>query len=561
MRATGPRTAITCLLLASAACGPPSGPPDLVLVGGRVFTADTARPWAEAVAIRGDRIAAVGRDAEVRRLAGPDTRVLDLGGRVVVPGLTDAHVHPRPSAPGRRLAFEAAPVPNPSRDELAARLRGAVAEAGPGEWVEGEIGEAVLDDSAVDRDWLDRLAPRHPVQLSHYAGHGLILNSAALRELGITEETRDPPGGSWGRAPDTGRLDGRAYEYAIWNEWASRLREVPTDTAAAAFRAFGERAARWGITSAHTMGTFLPLGRLLEALAAADAPIRFTIYRLHLPRRDVAEAWEAPVPEPASSRIRVAGMKWILDGAPPDRGAALRDPYADRPGWRGRVDFPPEDIRRILARALESDERLALHISGDSTAALVLRLMRKMAPAERWRAERVRFEHGDGLAPDLLPLADSLGVVLVQNPLHLASPVVPARYGPERMGQAQPLRSALAAGIPLALGSDEAGGPAENPWLNVLMAVTDPNRPSEALTREQAILAYTRGGAFAEGREAERGTIAPGMLADLAVLSADPFEVPAPQLPGVESILTLVGGQGVWDAGVLGPVARPAVGQ
>lgn len=165
-----------------------------------------------------------------------------------------------------------------------------------------------------------------------------------------------------------------------------------------------------------------------------------------------------------------------------------------------------------------------------------------------WAGKRVRFEHGDGLFSDLIPRAKEMGIVVIQNPTHFNVAVL---FGatPLKFQQAQPLRSLLAAGIPVALGSD---GPM-NPYLNIMLACIDPSNPGEAITREQAVIAYTLTSAYAEFQEKEKGSLEPGKLADLAVLSQDIFSVPFPDLPKTESVLTLVGGKVAYDAKVISP--------
>jgi predicted amidohydrolase YtcJ len=527
--------------------------PDLILIHGKVFTADSNKPWGEAVAIRGDKIEAVGSNSVIRQLAGTNTKIINLKGHVLVPGLTDAHVHPIPNDGSIHIVYNKNVGVNPTKKELKAALKQSLKKASPGQIIEGGFGFTIMDDSTISRSWLDMLVPDNPLFLWHFTGHGLIVNTAGLRYAGIPHKAEDPPGGWYGRVSGSRKLNGHIYEYGIWDTDKAILTKVPFDTLVSYYHHFAENMAKWGITTVQTMGTNLPIKRLVSALDASHTPIRFSIYERYLPKKDVAEEWAQPQPVPSSPMVRIAGMKWILDGTPPDRNAFMRQPYADRPGWRGRLDFSPEDLRRILKHALDNNEQVAFHTVGDSTASVVFHLMESLAPAATWRAKRVvRIEHGDGLAPDLLIEGKRLGIMLIQNPLHFTHPkILKERYGPARMKWAQPLRSALDAGIPLALGSDMLNGPTLNPWLNIMLAVKDPAHPREALTRKQALLAYTSGGAYVGREENIRGKIAPGMLADLAVLSENPFTISLNQMPGIKSILTLVDGKVVIDAGVL----------
>lgn len=532
---------------------PDAGPPDLILINGKVFTADPGKPSAQAVAIRGDRIEAVGSDAEIEHLAGAKTRRVDLKSHVLLPGLTDAHVHPAPDDGGLPLQLDPRAGLDPSVGEVERALKAAVAKAPNGKLIEGMIGPTVLDARTADGAWLDRLAPHNPVLLWGFTGHGLIANTAALRYVGIPAKAPNPPGGAYGRIGDTQRLDGRIYEYGIWNVDRALFAKLPLSALVDAYRQFAMQKAAWGITTVQTMGTDVPIDRLVDALDRAEPPIRFEIYRRYLPKHDVAESWAHALPTPKSSHVQIVGTKWILDGTPIEYGAYMREPYADRPDTRGKLDWSPTDIRRILDHALKTGVPVALHMCGDATAEVVLNQMRSLAPAAVWRKQRlVRIEHGDGLAPDLLKEAVDMGALLIQNPNHFAFPqMLLERYGQDRMKQMQPLESALKAGVHLALGSDQNMSPASNPWLNIMFAVADPAHPEQALTRTQAIMAYTAGGAYVSREENTRGKIAPGMLADLAVLSADPFTVPVRQLPGIKSELTLVGGKVVYDSGVL----------
>ena len=239
-------------------------------------------------------------------------------------------------------------------------------------------------------------------------------------------------------------------------------------------------------------------------------------------------------PKKLPPRVRIDGPKWILDGTPIEQNAFQREPYAGRPDWRGRSNYKDAELRDILATALRRPEQLALHVVGDAETDRLFTTMESLGPPEAWRAKRVRVEHGDGIRRDTLAQAVRLGVVVTQNPLHQGPPI------PNAPPSLSMLRSLLSAGVPLALGSD-AGPDEANPFLNIMMASTYRSSPGEALTREQALLAYTAGGAFAERQERYKGRIMTGMAADLAVLSQDVLLVPAQSLPATKSLLTLGG--------------------
>jgi predicted amidohydrolase YtcJ len=290
-------------------------------------------------------------------------------------------------------------------------------------------------------------------------------------------------------------------------------------------------------------------------LAGADSPIRWSVYAWGYPAKSMrVPGLEGARASSARGNVRVAGVKWMLDGTPIERGARLRAPYADKPGWRGVSNFTDAELREILLDALARTNQTALHVVGNAEIERLFAAMEALAPTERWRPKRLRIEHGEGLEPDLIPRAEKLGVIVVQNPLHLeplpaeaGREMMESRMGRQRMATNQPLRSLLAAGVPLALGSD-AGGDAASPYLNMMLATQHRLNPKEALTREQALLAYTSGGAMAEGQESIRGMIKAGMTADMAMLSQDVLTAPLERLPATVSLLTVIGGRVVHEA-------------
>jgi predicted amidohydrolase YtcJ len=515
--------------------------PDLILFDGKIFTSDPASAGAEALAIRGDRIVALGNRAQVLALADAHTRRVDLQGRLVIPGINDAHYHHMPDPRGIPISLD---TQEPTWPQILEAVGAAAKTAPKGEWIFATSGIAVANDPNASRVTLDRVAPANPVIIRSYFGHVFFLNTSAMTALGVSEREPDPVGGRFERFPD-GRIDGRCIEYAVALV-ARRLADKASDAdRERSLRDLAREALGFGITSIQDMST-LRADEYVRMLRAVQVPLRMRVIRwppTDTRGRDLAEGRSLPLHPPGLPLVTVSGTKWMLDGTPLERGAAVRSSYRDRPGWNGTLNFPESEVRAMIGESLRNGDPLLFHVSADRTAEVVLRALETEGPSVDWPSRRVRIEHGDGLQPDLLPAARRLGVVVVQNPSHLMQPdITSARFGTD--SAYFPLASLLRAGIPLALGSD---GPL-NPYLNIMFSILDPVRPSEALTREQAVVAYTRGSAFAEFTEKEKGTLAPGMLADVAVLSQDIFVVPPNELPKTRSLLTVVGGKVVFAA-------------
>lgn len=524
-----------------------AAPPDLVLFNGRVFTSDAAKPNVQAVAIGGQFVIAVGTTDEVRALAGPNTESIDLDGRVVVPGFNDAHFHHMPNPPGIQLKLK---FPEPSWQEVLAALADVVKQAPQESWIFGTVGSDVVNDSDASRAPLDRLAPNNPVLLRSWFGHGHVVNSRGMQKLDIADQEPDPLGGRWVREAGSNRINGKFFEYAGWPLFRKLQESASDEQLVQSLKELGDEAARFGITSIQNM-TYVSLDRYLKLLADARFPVRMRLIRWPATDqngRDKKEGLHVPLHPPGLPLITVSGTKWVLDGTPLERGMAVRGEYRDRPGWSGALNFPETEIEAMLQEAMTRNDQSLLHAPGDKTIDAVFKAMITVDPDEtRWPSRRVRLEHGDGLLLDLIPMARKLGVIVVQNPTHFdpaMNPVI-ARFGPK--SPYLPLRSLLATEIPLAIGSD---GPM-NPGLNIMFAVIHPLSPSEAITPQQAVIAYTRGSAYAEFAEMEKGTLAKGKLADLVVLSQDIFHVPPGDLPNTSSVLTLVDGKIIYDAGML----------
>ena len=517
-------------------------PPDLILLNGKIFTGDSAHPYVQTLAIRGERIVAVGGTKEISALAGPQTKRADLGGRVTIPGINDAHYHCDAEPNAFHLQFHSM---DPTWREVGEQVAAAEAKAPQGALIIGDIGPTALDDPQATGASLDKLAPNHPAMLRTWSRHAAIVNRLALAKLQVKEDEPDPAGGRFLRS-DSGKLTGVAFEYA-----AFRLHQAVTALASEAealqqMRAFFSEATRLGITSVQDMS--LPAGaeRCVDLLEKAPTPIRVRVMRMAATSANGRDTKEGrSLPRNPTPLITVSGTKWVLDGSPIESSAAMRKPYADNSKSSGWLNFSEKEMETMLRESLENDDQLLAHIVGDRTTEAFLTAMEATGGKTVWEKRRVRIEHGDGVMPDLVSRTKDLGVVVVENPTHLTiRELLVKRYSVQRADQMQPLRSLLDAGIPLAFGSD---GP-NNPYLNIMLASIYPGKPKEALTREQAVIAYTLTSAYAEFAEKDKGSLEPGKLADLAVLSQDIFTIPPPDLPKTESVLTLVGGKVVYDA-------------
>ena len=536
-------TFLTVVASASLAPHAQGGATDVVIINARIFTGVTARPWVEALSIRGNRITSLGSTAEVQGRASTTARVIDAGGRLVIPGVNDAHAHPGARPEHTQLEGPSAFVEDPPWTEITRRIKSAMSQARPGGWIVGEIGAAVLEDASVTRFPLDVMTDGHPVMLVAWHGHGTLFNTAALRRLKVSDTEPDPPGGFFRRMPDGKTLNGFAHEYA---EDILRQRlavSAGPDAQVLAYQRFAAEAASFGITSVQAMMTGYPAAQAAPLMVKAKLPIRMRLIDFPL---DSPAAWKGAISGPASgteSMVITSGVKYIVDGTPIERLMFLRQPYTDAPATSGRLNFPEAEVRKPLNAMIAARQQPMFHAVGDAAIDTVLSALESVGEA-RWPAIRPRLEHGDMFEPPHFDRAKQLGLVVVQNPAHfMLGPLVRARIG-DRVNRTTMVKSIVRAGIPFALGSD---GPM-NPFLNIMFATINQVNPAEALTVEEALVAYTRGSAFAEFTETRKGTLAPGMLADLAILSQDIFKIPVPDLPKTTSVLTMVNGRVVHES-------------
>ena len=535
----------TCLLIALPAT---AQTPDLILTNGRIFTSDTAQLYVEALAIRSGRIMAIGKTTTIDKLAGKTTRRLDLGGMLVVPGFNDAHNHLPDGLKATKLALVGM---DPSWAVLLDSLKQLVKRVPEGQWIEGTIGLSIGNSPDATRFALDKIAPKHPVRLLSWWGHVGVFNTLGMHEMGITDTQPDPKGGFYERLPDGKTLTGKGFEKnAYWphTNYAKKVSLRDDQALIGHFRGMTQALLKAGITSYQNMCTGASADDYRKLWKAAGLPFRLRLIRwgdmnidgsLSIPSKEVPKM-TADLP-----LLTVSGTKWLLEGTPLEQGAEQVDAYPNRPGWHGRMNYTIPEIEAMCREAIARKDQLHFHIGGSKAMGKLLDLMAGIKVD--WKALRPRFEHGDEIdyRPEYLEKARQLGVIIVQNPTHFA----PMEGMPvdQATTHGMAMKTLLNKGIPLAIGSD---GPF-NPYLNIMFATTHPRRPGEAISREQAVIAYTRTAAYAEFAEQDKGTLTVGKVADLAVLSQNIFTVPIPKMLQTESVLTMVNGVVVYDAGLL----------
>jgi predicted amidohydrolase YtcJ len=520
-----PRVLSVGAIVLLAACGGTqrgdSRAAELVLIDGAVITMDDARPRARAIAIDGGVIVAVGDD--LTDWIGPKTRVIDLAGRTVTPGLVDAHCH----LYGLGTTLEIVSVRGVgSEAEAAAVVARAATEREPGEWVIGRGWDQNLWGGAFPTHAsLDAAVPDLPVSLRRVDGHALWANAAALAIAGITRDTPDPAGGRIER-DDRGEPTGVLVDNAM--DLVESHFPVPSDAVIERrIRAGAAYALERGITGVHDMGIDDPVAAVYRRLASAgELPLRVNAYTSGDPAVAARLAQSPPTElDDGDARFSMRGVKLYADGALGSRGAALTDEYSDDPGNHGNWVTSPPELRQAILDAAHGGWQVAVHAIGDAAIHAVLDAYAEAdAPALR-----PRIEHVQVIAPADVPRFAQLGVIASMQPSHATSdmPWAEERVGAERIRGGYAWRTLLDAGATLVGGSDfpveEVG-----PLLQIYAAVTrqdaDGNPPggwypAQRMTLDEALRAYTVAPAYAAFVEEHRGRVKVGMAADLTVLS------------------------------------------
>jgi predicted amidohydrolase YtcJ len=552
-----PLMAAACLAGALAVPSAQNAPADLILHNATIYTVDDARPRAEAIAIRGDRIAALGTSAEMLALKGPATRVIDARGAAVIPGLHDSHGHFTglgASLQVLRLRGTA------SWEQIVGMVRRRAAGAKPGEWILGRNWD--------QNDWpekefpvhelLTNAAPNNPVYLTRVDGHAAIANKAAMDAAGLTKDTKDPEGGRIMR-------DAQGNPTGVLVDQAMRLvrEHVPGLTPAQLEEQIllaDAEARKLGLTMVHDAGanteTVDAYKRLIDA-----GKLQTRLYvMLRGPMSMLKPHFDrGPIADYGNHHLAVRAVKISADGALGSRGAALLEPYSDEPGNTGLLVNPPDEVYAQTLAASKAGFQMCVHAIGDRANRMVLdtfERVQKEVPGSR--ALRMRNEHSQILDAADIPRFGKLNVIASMQATHATSdlPWAPDRLGAQRVDEgAYVWQKLMKSGALIANGSDF---PVEepNPMLGLYAAITrqDPSghppnawQPDQRMSREETLKSFTINAAFAAHAEKHLGSLEPGKLADLVVLSRDVMTVAPKEILTTTVTTTIIGGKVVYE--------------
>ncbi|HPU92608.1 MAG TPA: amidohydrolase [Candidatus Saccharicenans sp.] len=534
---------------------------DLLLTRARIYTVNTAHPWAEAVAVKGDKIIFVGTSREARKFAGKETKIIDAGGKLLLPGIQDSHLH---FLSGSLNLTRVDLSETRTVEEIQDRIRRFAAAHPEQKWVQGRGWMySAFPGNMPHKKYLDEVVPDRPAVMRCADGHTSWVNSRALVLAGITRKTPDPADGKIVR-DSQGEPTGALLEGA--SELVSRLIPEPDrEEKLAALRVGMKEAARWGVTCAHGLGGEFEELELFEQIKREGSQTLRLVVAMWIdepgPQEKDFKAYEEARARNNDNWLAVRGVKLMLDGVIDSGTGAMLEPYAGQGDNRGKLFWEPEDYKKAVLECARRGLQVSTHAIGDRAIRLALEAY-ELAARESGHPElRYKVEHAECIAAEDLKRFGQPFIIASFQPLH-ANPD-PAwmsawikNAGPEREQRAFAWNSVLKAGGHLAFGSDWPVVTI-NPWPGVQMAVTREDwegkpqggwLPGEKITLEQAIYAYTLGGAFALNEENLRGSIEPGKLADLVLLSQNIFAIPANKIKETVPLLTLVGGRIMYDA-------------
>ncbi|MBA4071484.1 MAG: amidohydrolase [Gemmatimonas sp.] len=529
---------------------------DLIVTNARIYTSDDTRPVVQAVAVAGGRVLFAGNAAGAMALKGAATRVLDLGGRTVIPGMIDAHGHVAGLGDALHIVDLTGTM---SYDEVVARVAERAKNTPKGEWVLGRGWDQNDwgDTRFPTHDKMSAAVPDHPVYIVRVDGHAGLANLKALQAAGVIAATQDPSGGHIERT-----ADGSPSGVFVDNAQGLVRRAIPRQTRDDVKRAILDavrEAQRWGLTGVHDAGAGATALDVYEELAKAGQ-LKFRLYAMISDNAPTIDAWfkRGPLMDAYNGSLWVRSIKLYSDGALGSRGAALLEPYSDDPRNTGLLVSPPAHIQDVATRALKTGFQVNSHAIGDRGNRVVLDAYAAALKAVPTADHRFRVEHAQILNFDDVTRFASLGVIPSMQASHQTSDMywAGARLGEQRLLGAYAWRSLLNTGVVVPNGSDF---PVEqvNPLISFHSAVSRQDArdwppggwyPAERMTREEALKSITIWAAHAGFQEKVLGSLSPGKYADFVVLDQDIMRVPAELILRTKVLQTWVGGARVYEA-------------
>jgi predicted amidohydrolase YtcJ len=552
---------IVLLLLSFSARVLPPETADLIFVNGNIYTANEKQPRAEAIAVKGDRIVLVGSNAEAKKLQAAATRVIDLHGETVLPGMTDAHYH-FVGVGLREMSLNLEGITN--LEDFLAKVKARVDQAKPGEWVTGRGWiETFWQPPVFPTRWdLDKISPNNPVFLNRADGHGAVANSAALKIGGVTKESKDPFGGQIIRDKQSGEPTGMLLD----NAQGLVTRHIPQAAEGNTEQAMilaNQRSIMLGWTQVQDPGGSYRDVDIYKKLYG-EGKLKLRIYKaVYGPGAEAKRLLsEGPIIEAFNNHFNLRTIKVVSDGALGSGGAALLAPYSDSPDSKGFLRVKEEDLLPMLEEALQKGIQVETHAIGDYANRFILdeyeKALNAVPKSQRKIAEpRWRDEHSQIVNPADIPRFAKLGIIPSMQPSHAIGDLhfAPRRLGMDRLNGAYAWQSLLKTGVIIPGGSD---APVERgePMIEFYAAVARKDirgfsgegwHPEEKVTREQALKMFTIWPAYAAFEENLRGSIEVGKLADLTILSADIMKIPEMDILKTQCLMTVIGGEIVYE--------------
>jgi len=541
-------------LVLSFACssGPEKGMADLVLLNGSVWTVNPDQPWAEAVAVKEDKIQEVGSTSEIRKVVGNETKVIDLNGDLVLPGFIDSHTHFLDGG-FSLLSIDLRDVK--SKEEFVARIKGRAGELEKGEWIlNGNWDHQSFDPPELPRkEWIDDAALHNPVCINRHDGHMVLANSLALEIAGITKDTPSPEGGEILKDRRTGEPTGILKDAAM----GLVMKHIPEPSLKAKLRAAQValgRAVECGVTSVHDMAYAGNIEVYKELLKEDRLTSRLCVY-MSIEEMDLYQKLRLSIPA-ENTFLKIGGLKGFVDGSLGSSTALFFEPYADDPDKTGLLHsqmFPEGIMERRILEADKAGLQVAVHAIGDKANHVLLDIMERAIAQGGERDRRWRIEHAQHLLGGDMERMARLRIIASVQPYHAIDDGrwAEKKIGKERCKTTYAFQSLLEKGAVLACGSDWTVAPLD-PLTGIYAAVTRRTLdgrypegwfPEQKIPLEEAVKGYTLNGAYAEFSESIKGSLEAGKLADLVVLTQNIFDIPPEEIRNTRVRMTIVNGK------------------